>query len=619
MPNSQIKHIFEFSKNGKTQPLLDALNNTDDPHVINERQNSVLALALKNGQWQTAQALIENDFTYFHANQPGLISACQCKKDELQGIQLALQLNQDIDCKNQHKRTAIMTVSLLGHVNKAEELLKHNASTTLKDHQGNTALMDAIHSRNKLMVELILEQSPDVDQTNNQGETALVLELKQKSPVEDIVTQLLNAGSNPELCDGNKKSAWLLAKQKHPKIARLIETHLNNVNQIELPFFTNDYQPQETVEQKNIDPIAPIEINPEITVSEETINNEKIEPSINLDSATQAPLIVNDTLEPSVNINIPSSQDINTEPADKMVLGDSKIEPSIELEPNISTNETESQNNSKPKIEQDEPNVVKPNLSQPYFFTKKVKQSNKQEWFHAAKTGNLGGLNRMIIEGIDINCLDEKGCTALIRACGHSRRAVVSFLLQQDANIEARSSNGSTALSSSIIGNCRRVAGLLLDKGANVNALGPSDYSYVTIAAAQWNDAMLSILYRNGGDIFVINKLKQTLLHIIALAAEYYNNVNNAKTSIQYLLDHGMDINTQDDNGDTALMILCGTHKNKYDVDDRNIASIAHCLIKMGAAAAITNKAGKSAVDACRLHKLQQAKGVLMNALSWND
>ncbi len=80
-----------------------------------------------------------------------------------------------------------------------------------------------------------------------------------------------------------------------------------------------------------------------------------------------------------------------------------------------------------------------------------------------------------------------------------------------------------------------------------------------------------------------------------------------------------MDINATDIDGNTALMILCGNHKAKYKVDDRNIASIAHNLIKMGAAAAITNKSGKSAMDACMLHKLQQTKGVLMNALSWND
>ena len=597
MPNSQTNHIFECCKNGKTKQLLDALESSTEPHIIDERQNSILAVALKNGHWQTAESLIDNNYIYFHVKKPGLIAACQCKKDDSKGIQMVLKLNADINIQDQQHRTALMTVCLLGHVNKAKELFQHNAKVSQQDLHGNTALMDAVQSKNKNMVQLILKQNPEIDQINEQGETALIVELKQKSPVDDTIKQLLEAGSNPELIDNCKKSAWLIAKQKHQKIARLIENHLNKVNQIELPFFSNDYKLSEKPKTDEAIPYQEQEILSEITTPVEetttseqltnTNNDTRIEPSIGTRSIDEP----NHDIKPEIDIKTSISTHISNKPSDEV-----KIKPIINTQ-----------------------NIIEPNTTKPYLFTKKAKISNSQEWFHAAKTGNLGGLNRMIIEGIDIDCVDEKGCTALIRASGHSRRAVVSFLLQQNANIEARSHNGSTALSSSIIGNCRRVAGLLLDKGANVNALGPSDYSYATIAAAQWNDAMLSILYRNGGDIFVLNKSKQTLLHIIALAAEYYNNVNNAKTCIQYLLDHGMDINAQDNSGDTALMVLCGSHKSKFKVDDRNIASIAHCFIKMGAAAAITNKSLKSALDACRYHKLQQTKGVIMNALSWND
>ncbi len=537
MPNNQNNQLFEYCKNGKVQQLLDRLKHSDATEFIDERKNTLLCVALKYGQWQTFTALLESNYS-FDPSKPLLISACQYNRDDITGINLALQFNSDVDVTNSQNRTALMTTCLLGHINKTKELLGIGASTNIQDDDGNTALMDAIHSRNKKMVELMLQHEPDVSQVNQSNhakDTALILAVKHKTPNEEIIKLLLEAGADPELNDAKQQSAWLIAKQKHPKISRTIEKHLNNINQIELPFFTNDYQ----TELPKVDSPKPVDVEPEIKETEQA--------STLPEKPTTRPLL-------------------------------------------------------KPFV----------------FSQEKTKKSNKQEWFHAAKTGNLGGLNRMIIEGIDINCIDDKGCTALIRACGHSRRAVVSFLLQQNADVEMRSHNGSTALSSSIIGNCRRVAGLLLDNGANPNALGPSDYSYATIAAAQWNDAMLSILYRNGSDVFIVNSQGQNLLHIIALAAEYYNNINNAKSSIQFLLDHGMDINATDENGNTALMILCGVHKKKYEVDDRNIASIAHCIIKLGAAPAITNQAGKSAIDASRLHKLQQTKGVLMNALSWN-
>lgn len=551
MPSSQLNHIFDCCKKGKIQQLLEALSNIDEIDIVDERNNTLLCLSLKHGQWQTFNALIESQFT-FETNKPILISACQFHKDEIQGIELAMQIDDNVNRQNSQQRTALMTACLLGHINKSQKLIELGASCNYSDQDGNTALIEAVQSKNKNLVRLLVDQKTSINHANRFNETALIIAIKQKSPSEEIIKLLLEADANPELTDVNQQSAWLIAKQKHPKISKIIEKHLNSINQIELPFFSNDYNeikppqsdqiPESTIEEKGIN-----EISPEIMAT-------KIEPKITMDQSDL----------------------------------------------------------SNPRVEKPQPKS--------FLFThKKVIKTNKQEWFHAAKTGNLGGLNRMIVEGIDINCIDNKGCTALIRASGHSRRAVVSFLLQQDADIEIRSNNGSTALSSSIIGNCRRVAGLLLDNNANPNGLGPSDYSYATIAAAQWNDAMLSILYRNGSDIFVVNQQNQNLMHIAACAAEFYNNINNAKTTIQFLLDHGMDINATDDKGNSPLMILCGIHKTQYKVDDRNIASIVHAFIKMGAAAAQINRDGQSAFDAAKLHNLQQTKGVIMNALSWHD
>ena len=554
MPSPQLNQIFECCKKGNAQQLLDELAEIGDTPVLDERGHTPMCIALKYGQWQIYKALIDNNYI-FDSIRPLLISACQCPKDETEGIDLVLENHADINLQNPQKRTALMTACLLGHINKTQKLIDKGAAYHLQDNDGNTALIEAVQSKNKQIVELILQQKPDINQANKHNETALIVAVKQKLPIEGIINLLLEAGSDPEKLENNNKSAWLIAKQKHIKIAKLIEKHLNSINQIELPLFSNDYNNKETKQ-----------MHPESLSN----NSNKLEPADN-------------TVEKVEDITIRNSNDIKNE--SQAIIKNSPIYP-----------------------------------SKPFLLNKnKTTQTSKQEWFHAAKTGNLGKLNRMIVEGIDIDCKDGKGCTALIRACGHSRRAVVSYLLQQKADIEMRSDNGSTALSSSIIGNCRRVAGLLLDNGANPNGLGPEDYSYTTIAAAQWNEAMLSILYRNGSDIFITNKQQQNLIHITALAAEFYNNVNKAKSTIQFFLDHAMDINAQDENGNTALMILCGAHRKDYKVDDRNIAAIVHSIIKLGAAPVITNKSGQSAIDAAKTHKLHQTKSVLMNALSWND
>lgn len=535
MSHPQQKRLFDYCQRGQTQALLNALKKCDESDLINERGHSLLCVALRTAQWHTAKALLLDSRTSNPIN-PTIISACQCASDDNTGITLLIENNVNINQQNEQKRTALMTSCLLGHVNKVDALIEAGARSNIQDMEGNTALIEAINSKNKSVLEKILRLNPDINQCNHNQETALMIAVQQKTPVDDMIKQLLDAGADPEMLDAEKKSAWLIAKQKHPKIARLIEKHLNSINQIELPFFSNDFK------------------NPQPKVRTEVEKEKQSQP----------------------------------------------------------------QENPMPNRKQN-PDVKNTKTTQPFMLNKKkVIKTNKQEWFHAAKNGNLGGLNRMIVEGIDIDCTDSKGCTALIRASGNSRRAVVSFLLQQKAKIETRSNNGSTALSSSIIGNCRRVAGLLLENKANPNGLGPSDYSYATIAAAQWNDAMLSILYRHGADIFIKNNRHQSLLHIVALAAEYYNNINQAKTTVQFLLDHGLNIDAQDSDGNTALMLMCGAHKIRYKVDDRLIASLTHGLVKLGAATALTNKAGKSALDAAHHHKLHQTKGVLMNALSWN-
>jgi ankyrin repeat protein len=545
VPSSQQNQLIEFCKKGSTQQLLDALAIAENPNTVDERGNSLLCIALKNGHWGTYTALVNNDYIN-PSEKLALISACQCRRDDSQGILLVLARFPDIDVQNRLKRTALMTACLLGHFKKSQELINKGASCEMQDEQGNNALIEAVQSNNKKIVELVLSKVRQIDQVNKRGETALIVAIKQKNPIEDIIKLLLTAQADPEKQDANNKSTWLIAKQKHPKISRLIEKHLNSINQIELPFFSTT----ETTTQAQEPPLKDTE------ASDSNMQNSKNLPK---DSTTEI-------------------AEIKTTVDEKPILTESKT----------------------------------------VLFKKKITHSNKQEWFHAAKIGNLGGLNRMILAEIDINCTDNKGCTALIRACGHSRRAVVSFLLQQNADIEIRSDNGSTAMSSSIIGNCRRVAGLLLENNADPNGLGPSDYSYATIAAAQWNDAMLSILYRHGADIFINNKQQQNLLHIVAQAAEFYNNINNAKNTMAFLMDHSIDVNSQDAEGNTALMILCGAHKNKYVVDDRSIASIVHNILKLGAAAAMTNNAGKSALDAAQFHKLPQTKGIIMNALSWN-
>ncbi|WP_154224531.1 ankyrin repeat domain-containing protein [Marinicella rhabdoformis] len=238
-------------------------------------------------------------------------------------------------------------------------------------------------------------------------------------------------------------------------------------------------------------------------------------------------------------------------------------------------------------------------------------------WFQAATSGNLGLLNKLKIQGLTVDEVDSKGCTALIHAAGSGNRAVASFLIQNQADIEHRSHNGSTALSSAIISNSKSVVDLLIKKQANPAAIGPGKYPYITLAAAQWNAGIVSILADAGAPVNTLDPSQLNLYHNVMLAAEYYSNIIKAKDTVRVIHHLGLDINQTDKEGNTPLHILCGAHKEKaYNADDSQIANLTHELLKLGALSNLTNKKGFTALQYAKKHHLLNTKGVIYSFMS---
>jgi ankyrin repeat protein len=242
--------------------------------------------------------------------------------------------------------------------------------------------------------------------------------------------------------------------------------------------------------------------------------------------------------------------------------------------------------------------------------------ANQQLWFEAITNGNLGRLNQLKVKGIGIDLTDNKGCTGLIHAAGKGHRAVASYLIQNNANIEHRSHNGSTPMSSAIISNSRALVGLLIANGAEVNGLGPGNYPYLSLAATQWSEACVSMLLDANADINTTDEAGMSLYHHVAIAAEYYSNTAKAKNTLRLIHQYGLDINIQNQQGNTALHLICGAMKQKkYNVDDSHIANITHDILKLGANPKITNNSGFTAIQYAKQHGLLNTNGVLLSFL----
>lgn len=231
-------------------------------------------------------------------------------------------------------------------------------------------------------------------------------------------------------------------------------------------------------------------------------------------------------------------------------------------------------------------------------------------WFNAITEGNLGQLNRMIINGQKVDLCDEKGCTALIHAAGQGRRAVTSFLIQKGANIEHKSANGSTALSSAIISQSKNIVELLLRFPINVNSTGPGGYPYTSLAAAQWSESCLSRLIEAGADPFKTDPNGGNLYHNVIAAAAYYSQTTKAVQTLRFIESQNLNINKPDEKGRTPLILLCRVVKSEQD---HQAASLAHQLLKWGAITGHKDKVGKTALDYCQINHLTNTRGVIMS------
>ncbi len=237
-----------------------------------------------------------------------------------------------------------------------------------------------------------------------------------------------------------------------------------------------------------------------------------------------------------------------------------------------------------------------------------------QHWFEAITAGNLGRINQLKVKGVPIDLIDKKGCTGLIHAAGKGHRAVASYLIQNSANVEYQSNNGSTPLSSAVMSNSRALVGLLLSNGAAANGLGPGGYPCVSLAATQWNEACLSMLLDAGAHVETVDEQGMNLYHHVAIAAEYYGNTAKAKNTLRVIDQYGLDINTKNQQGNTALHLICGAMKDKkYQADDSHIANITHEMLKLGANPKIVNNQGFTSIQYAKKHGLLNTKGVILS------
>ena len=180
---------------------------------------------------------------------------------------------------------------------------------------------------------------------------------------------------------------------------------------------------------------------------------------------------------------------------------------------------------------------------------------------------------------------NESGYTALMYAAQFNKPKSVRFLLENGANYNLTSKDGSMPLTLAMQEGNEEIVEMLLEKGAkaNLKLLDPAGYDFLTVLADRGHVKMVELAIKMGADVNEQNvPTKRTALMIAILSGE--------EEVVKVLLENGADPNIVDKNLYSPLMVaaLNGNYEQ------------VKLLLEHGAKKDLKNSDGRTAIELAR-------------------
>ncbi len=166
------------------------------------------------------------------------------------------------------------------------------------------------------------------------------------------------------------------------------------------------------------------------------------------------------------------------------------------------------------------------------------------DFFRAVKIDNAPVIKSLLARGLDPNLIEaERGDTGLILALRENSMKVFELLLNASGiDIEAKATNGDTALMIASYKGNKHAVQALIAKGAEVNRPGWTPLHY---AAAIGNNEIVQILLDRSAYIDAESPNKTTPIMMAARGGHIY--------TVKLLLDEGADATLKNELGMTAI------------------------------------------------------------------
>ncbi len=119
----------------------------------------------------------------------------------------------------------------------------------------------------------------------------------------------------------------------------------------------------------------------------------------------------------------------------------------------------------------------------------------------AARSGHFACVDLLLKSGDNVNQADQSGCTALIEAARRGDTGCADLLLKSGADVNWSMNNSSTALIESATCGYHKCVDLLLKSGAHVNQMGPYETTALIASAKQGHSVCVNKLLQSGAHV----------------------------------------------------------------------------------------------------------------------
>ena len=175
--------------------------------------------------------------------------------------------------------------------------------------------------------------------------------------------------------------------------------------------------------------------------------------------------------------------------------------------------------------------------------------NNNNKLIQSSKFGNKETVEKLLKEGADVNAKNSEGYTALILASSNGHKEIVEMLLEKGADVNAKDKYVYTALELASRNGHTEIVSMLLEKGADVNAKTNEGITALIRASEKGHTETVARLLEKGADVNAKDSDGWTAL--------MWASRNGHTETVTILLEEGADVNAKDNYflGSTALDI----------------------------------------------------------------